>query len=227
MPSAPRTAPSPAPSPASAREVSRQPSTVTLLPGADERVPVLLMNTIWADTKGVHDALTSTGEAEVWVATVGSRLPGLPSKGTQYRYTKRELVRLRQLRDALRDLAAELTGDPRPIALDRDVSQALARVNDASGVAPSWPQLGPSLSEASAAVRPGTPPPAAALSAIAADAITLFVEDGTLLRACRAPGCVLYFVKDHPRREWCSASCGNRARAARHYDRHRRVGATS
>nr|WP_279582460.1 CGNR zinc finger domain-containing protein [Fodinicola feengrottensis] len=23
-----------------------------------------------------------------------------------------------------------------------------------------------------------------------------------------------------PRREWCSASCGNRARVARHYDRH-------
>jgi predicted RNA-binding Zn ribbon-like protein len=200
---------------------------VTLLPGPDEPVPVLLMNTVWADTKGVHDALTTTGEAEDWTATVGDRLPGMHPRRARYRYTKAELVRLRQLREALRDLAAELTGDPRPIASDRDVSQALARVNEASGEAPSWPQLGPSLREASAAVRPGTPPPAAALSAIAADAITLFVEAGTLLRACRAPGCVLYFVKDHPRREWCSASCGNRARAARHYDRHRRVGATS
>ncbi|WP_433236869.1 CGNR zinc finger domain-containing protein [Streptosporangium sp. CA-135522] len=37
------------------------------------------------------------------------------------------------------------------------------------------------------------------------------------LRACHAPGCVLFFVKDHHRREWCSAACGNRARAARHY----------
>ncbi|MFI6847287.1 CGNR zinc finger domain-containing protein [Kitasatospora sp. NPDC050467] len=33
------------------------------------------------------------------------------------------------------------------------------------------------------------------------------------------PGCVLYFVKKHPRREWCSAGCGTRARAARHYER--------
>jgi predicted RNA-binding Zn ribbon-like protein len=42
------------------------------------------------------------------------------------------------------------------------------------------------------------------------------------LRACNAPGCVLYFVKDHPRRQWCSNACGNRARAARHYQRHRK-----
>ncbi|HEY0690395.1 MAG TPA: CGNR zinc finger domain-containing protein [Kribbella sp.] len=26
-------------------------------------------------------------------------------------------------------------------------------------------------------------------------------------------------MKDHPRREWCSTTCGNRARAARHYAR--------
>jgi predicted RNA-binding Zn ribbon-like protein len=32
----------------------------------------------------------------------------------------------------------------------------------------------------------------------------------------------LYFVKRHPRREWCSAGCGNRARVARHYHRHRK-----
>jgi CGNR zinc finger len=43
--------------------------------------------------------------------------------------------------------------------------------------------------------------------------------DATKLRACHAPGCVLYFVKSHPRRAWCSEACGNRARAARHYER--------
>jgi hypothetical protein len=43
-----------------------------------------------------------------------------------------------------------------------------------------------------------------------------------LLRACGAPGCVLMFLKDHPRREWCSNACGNRARQARHYDRTRK-----
>ena len=45
--------------------------------------------------------------------------------------------------------------------------------------------------------------------------------DAARLRACYAPGCVLYFVKTHPRREWCSVACGNRVRAARHYQRAR------
>jgi len=60
------------------------------------------------------------------------------------------------------------------------------------------------------------------LSSIAHQSIDLLVgEDRVNLRACYAPGCVLYFVKDHPRREWCSHACGNRARAARHYRRHK------
>src|SRR5438105_1450694 len=58
------------------------------------------------------------------------------------------------------------------------------------------------------------------LAAIATDAIDLITSSRlTGLRACGAPGCVLLFVKDHPRREWCSAACGNRARQARHYAR--------
>lgn len=46
------------------------------------------------------------------------------------------------------------------------------------------------------------------------------------LRACTAPRCVRYFVKGHGRQEWCRPACGNRARAARHYDRHRRTQGT-
>ena len=56
------------------------------------------------------------------------------------------------------------------------------------------------------------------LGVIAADAIALVMGD-TELRVCVAPRCVLMFVKDHPRREWCSNACGNRARQARHYAR--------
>ncbi|MFF4789736.1 CGNR zinc finger domain-containing protein [Streptomyces sp. NPDC001276] len=41
------------------------------------------------------------------------------------------------------------------------------------------------------------------------------------LRACPAPRCVRYFVQGHGRQEWCKPSCGNRARAARHYRRQR------
>jgi predicted RNA-binding Zn ribbon-like protein len=60
------------------------------------------------------------------------------------------------------------------------------------------------------------------LAAFAGDAIDLLT--GRLrdeIRACGAPGCVLLYVRDHPRRQWCSNACGNRARQARHYRRTR------
>ncbi|MCU1680722.1 MAG: hypothetical protein JWQ81_1461 [Amycolatopsis sp.] len=45
-------------------------------------------------------------------------------------------------------------------------------------------------------------------------------DDRERLRACPAPRCVRYFVKQHPRQEWCKPSCGNRARVSRYYQRH-------
>ncbi len=61
-----------------------------------------------------------------------------------------------------------------------------------------------------------------ALAAIATETIALVSGPRARdLHACGAPGCVLAFLKDHPRRTWCSTACGNRARQARHYARHR------
>ena len=185
-----------------------------LLPNPDEPVPVLLMNTIWADTAGVHDALTTPQQLTAWLDALFPRLPAIAAAGRRARPDKDDLAQFQRLRDALRDLAAELTDDPRPHAAHRNVTRA----------APSWPRLRWTSRAAVAAVPAGTRPATAALSTIAAEAVGLFVASDTTLRACLAPGCVLYFIKDHPRREWCSASCGNRARAARHYERHRRAG---
>ena len=71
----------------------------------------------------------------------------------------------------------------------------------------------------------GATPADVVLGAIAASAIELLGgPHAGELRACGAPGCVLMFVKDHPRREWCSPACGNRARQARHYARSRARG---
>ncbi|MCX5206327.1 ABATE domain-containing protein [Streptomyces sp. NBC_00237] len=59
----------------------------------------------------------------------------------------------------------------------------------------------------------------------------LFAEDAARLltdpavrtvRPCEADDCVMLFLPTHPRRRWCSASrCGNRARVARYYQRHK------
>lgn len=48
------------------------------------------------------------------------------------------------------------------------------------------------------------------------------------VRRCEAEDCVLLFLPAHPRRRWCSAArCGNRARVARYYQRHKSSAANS
>lgn len=127
-----------------------------------------------------------------------------------------DLARFIRLRDAIRDVARLLV-DGKPPAPER-----LGVLNAAAAAAPRrpllrWDETGPTVVEATEA-----PAVDAALAAIARSAIEVF--GGPLrpaLRACGGPGCVLFFVKNHPRREWCSPGCGNRARVDRHYKRHR------
>lgn len=135
----------------------------------------------------------------------------------------RDLGRFRALRDALRRLAAQLTDDTRSaVASAVDVDQAVAAVNSAAAQAPTWPELTYRNGELSRRIAGHANPIHRMLSAIPQQSVELLTgEERIRLRACYAPGCVLYFVKHHPRREWCSVGCGNRARAARHYHRHR------
>jgi predicted RNA-binding Zn ribbon-like protein len=190
---------------------------------------VELMNTVWAGRDGVHDALSSPAKAIAWVRA-SSPTSSVPAVGAWLDAARPEgadqaAARLRALRDALRRLAAEVTGDPRPAASSavqtRDA--ALAVLNEACGASPLWPALRwPSGQAPARIVRTGGSPGQAVVSVLAAQAVDLFAgQERSRLRACLAPSCVLYFVKQHPRREWCSAGCGNRARVARHYSRHR------
>jgi predicted RNA-binding Zn ribbon-like protein len=95
-------------------------------------------------------------------------------------------------------------------------------VNRACASAPVWSQLVWGGSDPVRVTRSAQAPGEVALSAVAEAAVRLFGgSDRPAIRACPGPACVLYFVRDHPRREWCSAACGNRARVARHYQRHR------
>ncbi len=100
-----------------------------------------------------------------------------------------------------------------------DVAAALDQVNSAAAELPA-----PRLACGTAASRLGAPtgpsPVTTGLAQVAEQAVGLLGgAEAARLRACYAPGCVLYFIKTHPRREWCSVACGNRVRAARHYQR--------
>lgn len=136
-------------------------------------------------------------------------------------------ARVVALRKAVRSLFARAVAPEPPSKADADglldPSVALAHVNEAASAVPRthlllWPTTGsPRLvqrrTDADAATR--------LVADLAWSAIEFLAsEDREHLRACPAPRCVRYFVRDHPRQAWCKPSCGNRARASRYYHRH-------
>lgn len=71
-------------------------------------------------------------------------------------------------------------------------------------------------------VLPPEAPVAAALAAVAADAVDLLATRDGRLRVCAGPGCSLLFHDASPpgRRRWCAAErCGNRVNLRAHRDR--------
>ena len=182
-------------------------------PLRDEPLAIELHNTIYAVGGEIVDGLAQPASARAWLAALAGRLP---EGGERSGPSSEELV---ALRDAVRAaLHAVLESVPCESAV-------LDAINRASARAPTSPRV---------TWRPGGEPVAATdhhgaargdlvISAFAADAIELLTGPHRAdLRACGAPGCVLLFLKNHPRREWCSNACGNRARQARHYRRTRR-----
>jgi predicted RNA-binding Zn ribbon-like protein len=189
----------------------------------DEPLPVRLMSTVWAGADGLHDDFATAADVDAWLDAAG-----LGRAGT--RTTAVELAAARALRDAVRRLAAYLTEDAREAAAIplSSVEEAVTRLNATAAALPA-----PSLTLRAGRLEPGLSgagsPVTAALAEVAARAAELLGgPEAGRLRACYAPGCVLYFVAAHPRRAWCSVACGNRARAARHYQKVRedRGGAT-
>jgi predicted RNA-binding Zn ribbon-like protein len=196
-------------------------SSATLL---GEPLPVELMNTVAADRGAIRDALGEDAGAAAWLRAVADRIGA--EAGTGPGHLTEDAVRpaagaLRDLRDALRRLAAEATVDPRPAATAPQLGRPEAIVT-LNALATAWPELvWPAGGHPSGAYRaPGTAADLA-VALIAHQGVELFAGPGRdLLRPCLAPNCLLFFVKDHARREWCSPACGNRARVARHYHRH-------
>jgi predicted RNA-binding Zn ribbon-like protein len=182
----------------------------------DEPLPVRLMSTIWADVDGQHDDFESAAAVDEWLDAVGVDRAGA-------RATEGELATARVLRDAVRRIAAHATGDDRPAmaAATADLAQAVDQVNAIAAELPA-PRLTVRDGRLELDAPAGPSPVTTGLAQVAEQAVALLGgEDASRLRACYAPGCVLYFVKTHPRREWCSVACGNRVRAARHYQRSR------
>jgi predicted RNA-binding Zn ribbon-like protein len=181
-------------------------------PMRTEPLALELHNTLYASGGKAFDGLASEDSAAAWLNALADRLP---SGGRGRGPTRRDLIRLRgALREALH---AVLDGQAPTRA-------SLELINRASASAPRspvarWRRAAPPAADVD---HHGASRAQVVLAAFATDAIDLLSGPHRQdLRACGAPGCVLLFLKDHPRREWCSAACGNRARQARHYARTR------
>jgi predicted RNA-binding Zn ribbon-like protein len=185
----------------------------TEFPLLGEPLAVDLVNTVVASGGRLVDLLETPEGLRAWLAAEAARLPGAAAAPPP------ALAEVRRLREALRVLlrAALAGGEPD--------AAAVAAVNAASAAVGSHPELAWAPGEAPRLLERLAPPagPAAVLAAIARSGIELLGgPDRERLRACGGPGCVLLFVADNPRRQWCSPSlCGNRVRVARHYRRHR------
>ena len=195
-------------------------------PLRDEPLAIELHNTIYATRDGGVDALADPATTRAWLEAIAPRLhggerpfgapPRRPATGLPAGAWPgaAELV---ALRDVVRAALRAAAGGERPPRAALDAINATSRRAPRAPVAVWHPGEHPARgSDSGDASRADV-----VLAALAADAIDLVCGPGRdELRTCGAPRCVLMFLRDHPRREWCSDSCGNRARQARHYERH-------
>lgn len=160
-----------------------------------EPLPVELANTLYGDGE---DFLRSRAWVAEWFARVGQ--PPVDAD------------RARALRDGVHRLFTAAVERSTPDRADVEV------VN--SFVTPTRLELDWSAGRPVARHRDTAAGGAAVLGRIAACAVELLAGPD-VLRRCTAPGCSMFFVRDHPRRRWCHPSCGHRDRQARYYRRRR------
>ncbi|WP_306361126.1 CGNR zinc finger domain-containing protein [Nocardia sp. CC227C] len=159
------------------------------------------------------DLLETPEQLAHWLALEGDRLP----ESAAVRPGPAELEAVRAVREHAAAVLDAVLHHRRPPAA------ALRGLHEAQSAAPAIRRL-----DWNGATLTATPHragnAAARLAATLADAAADLCTDPAVARVkrCAADDCVMLFLPAHPRRQWCSAErCGNRARVARYYRRHR------
>src|SRR5918996_6011513 len=196
--------------------IEQQATPSDTYPALGEPLAIELANTLFTDGGRPFDALTTPAALTRWLQTNGERIDPPPLR----RLGAGDLERAGELRTIIRALlATAVDDDPPPAATIR-------RLNELAALAPftarlHWPARKPPKAHLSPS---GAGDRDALLALLAQSAIDVLGGSGAgRLRRCEAPGCINYYLKDHPRRAWCSPKCGNRVRVARHYQRTRRT----
>lgn len=189
-------------------------------PSLGEPLAIEFGNTRYAVRGNVREGLAEPEHLAAWLRDYSGAFEPGTADAAIVALVPADLSRFVRLRDAIRSVARSLVQTAAPAR--EPLAELLDELNGAAAVAPRWPRIDwygntPTVVEVT-----GADPADTVLAAIARSAIEVFGGPSRHdLRACGGPGCVLFFIKNHPRREWCSPGCGNRARVARHYDRHR------
>lgn len=183
-----------------------------------------LANTLRATGRGLTDAFGTPESTRDWLLANAANL-GVHMDLEAYTPTESDRLALVELRQHVRALFAEIVAPQAPSSADAAVlppfPEALAALNHAA--APVLRQLAWDSDGPRPEFRLLTSGDIDTLRAGLADAAIEFLT-GPLppqVRVCPAPRCVRYYLRSHPRQEWCSVACGNRARAARHYQQHK------
>jgi predicted RNA-binding Zn ribbon-like protein len=176
-----------------------------------EPVSLDLVNTRVRHAGAFVELLDSPSALAAWLAAESDRLPWSGA------VTAADLRAVCTLRDAIAALLRARHDRARPRS---DATKAFnaALSASASAIRLTWSAKGPRVEPRAAGSRRDR-----LLYALAMDAVAILTgPDAKLLRVCEHTECVLQFLARNPRRRWCSASvCGNRARVARYYVRHR------
>ncbi|MFI7442869.1 CGNR zinc finger domain-containing protein [Nonomuraea indica] len=177
-------------------------------PLTGELLPLDLVNT----RPATGDLLATPGDLRAWLELQSDRLPEEFGE-----LTDADLAAVRAVREHTATALEHARHGRRP------PEAVLAALNEAQRAAPAVTELAWN-GDAVTATRRRAGPAGPRLAAWLAEAAAALLADPavTTVRQCAAGDCVLLFLPAHPRRRWCSATrCGNRARVARHYQRHR------
>lgn len=179
---------------------------VSPAPGEDTSLALALVNTkLVGPDGGDLDLIGTPAEATRWLT---DRVLGA---GTPIR--EADVARLAELRSAVHGLFTARADVREPDRHSVDVVNSAARAVARTPLV-IWSPDGPRREWASSKANSVDD----AMARMAADAIDVVCGDrATTIRRCEAHGCVRLFLREHARRRWCSTTCGDRVRAARHY----------
>jgi predicted RNA-binding Zn ribbon-like protein len=175
--------------------------------GGEPSVALDLVDTV----ANAHTAPTDllVGDPDAWWALQSGRLPDTVSPDA--RATERLRASLREAFEGVIDgraVSGGVVDDLNRVADSAHPSPVLEFVGDTARMTTAW-----------RTTRDGN----ARLAAIARDAIELLGDPvrRAQLRRCANPTCSMLFLAENSRRVWCASNiCGNRARVARHQQRH-------